>query len=204
MRAFPEPYPEPEREEDANASFVAATPTTAKPKAVKRSYSEAFEAAWRAYPHHQGRSSKPNSQATFDRLPPDEQSGLVAAISRFAPNVGEVCGGKGAPDMAVWLKDGKHLNWQGGVTSAVPTASWSGPPAVRESIVRAKDEDFARKWIDPYCQWSPTDRTLLVANVYAAKQITQELPGWFTANRAHIAVAPANDTPPLLAAGAAA
>lgn len=87
----------------------------------------------------------------------------------------------------------------------LPT-TWSGPPAVRQSVVAAKGEDFAAKWLDPYCSWSPTDRTLLVTNAYAAKQISQELGAeWFARKDAHLAIAPANtNDAPLLAHGAAA
>lgn len=99
-------------EEDANASFVSpiveAIPTS---RQRKRAYPAEFEAAWKAYPHHPGRSSKPNACDEWKRLPPDEQSDLVGCIERFTPNVATTCGGKGAPDMARWLKHGKHLTW---------------------------------------------------------------------------------------------
>lgn len=103
-------------------------PSGSSTKVRQRSYSPSFEAAWAAYPHHKGRSSKPNAQIEFDRLPVDEQRDLVAAIERFRPNVGDTCGGKGAPDMAVWLKQAKHTNWLGG-TSAEPS------PEVWEALV---------------------------------------------------------------------
>jgi hypothetical protein len=77
----------------------------------RREYPADFEVAWAAYPHHPGRSSKPDTLAEWRRLPPEERSGLVGAIVRFTPNVESACGGKGAPCMARWLKHGKHLNW---------------------------------------------------------------------------------------------
>lgn len=205
----PEPEPEP-KEDDANASFVFAEPKTepaSKPKGRSRPTvgPDDFEAAWKAYPHVEGRSSKPNALTEWRKLDADAQAELVSAIARFVPKVSQAHGDRGAPDMARWLRDGKHLNWQGDTASAIPTASWSGPPAVRTAIVAAKGEEFAAKWIDPYCSWSPMDRTLLVANAYAAKQISQELGPWFGQHKAHIAVAPANaNDAPLLASGAAA
>jgi hypothetical protein len=45
------------------------------------------------------------------KLPQAERDAMIAAIDRFGPKVREVCGDKGAPDMARWLRDGKHLNW---------------------------------------------------------------------------------------------
>lgn len=112
--------------EESFALVAADAPTPSpSPSAStrKRTYSPTFEAAWTAYPHHKGRSSKPEAQTEFNRLPEDERAGMVAAIVRFKPNVSETCGGKGAPDMAVWLKKGKHLNWMG-ETATMDDAKW--------------------------------------------------------------------------------
>ena len=194
----PEPEPEPKEELD----FVAEATPTPKPKA--RSYPEAFEAAWKAYPHHKGRSSKPNAAAVWARLPEDERAGLVAAIGRFAPNVGETCGGKGAPDMAVWLKDGKHLNWQGSETSTGAPAASFDAPAVRASIVRATDEDFARSYVDHYCRWVPQGRRLEARTPAVAAMLTQKLAAWAKAKDVTITVASANDGAALKQTGEAA
>ena len=75
------PEPEPEKKEEAIASL--------SPKPKSRSYPEAFEAAWKAYPHHKGRSSKPNAAAVWAKLPAEEREGMVAAIGRFVPNVAD-------------------------------------------------------------------------------------------------------------------
>ncbi len=96
--------------EEANASLSPGGEAKPKPRS-RTAYPEPFELSWRAYPHTQGRSSKPGSLEQWRKLPPDEQAELDAAIGRFAQNVEKVCGGKGAPDMAVWLKQAKHLNW---------------------------------------------------------------------------------------------
>lgn len=176
---------------EANASSVAEA--TKPTKAKVRTYSEAFEAAWRAYPHHKGRSSKPNAQAVFDRLPVDERAGMVAAIQRFVPNVGEVCGGKGAPDMAVWLKDGKHLNWLADPAEARP--DFDGPPELLASVAIAMGDDFAQKWVRP-CHWRAADRTLVARNTFGAKKLTTELAGWLAETKVKVAVVTA-EAPPL-------
>lgn len=95
-------------------------------KSKRRAYPDEFEAAWKAYPHHEGRSSKPNSLTEWKKLPAEERAGLVAAITRFRPKVAEVCGGKGAPCMSRWLKDGKHLNWAqpAGASQPVDLSTW--------------------------------------------------------------------------------
>jgi hypothetical protein len=177
---------------EANASLSPRA--TKAPKA--RSYPEAFEAAWKEYPHHKGRSSKPNAAAVWAKLPADEREGLVAAIRRFAPNVGETCGGKGAPDMAVWLKDGKHLNWgaeAGPANSTGPAPTFDGPPELRARIVALKDDAFARRWLDHYCRWRGADRTILAINATVAETLKAELAGYFAERRISVAVAAAND-----------
>jgi hypothetical protein len=187
---------------EANAS-LSPRATKAKPKG--RVYPEAFEAAWRTYPHHKGRSSKPNAAAQWARLPEDERAGLVAAIARFAPNVAETCGGKGAPDMAVWLKDGKHLNWQAdiGIPTSEPVAAFNAPQ-VRASIVKATDEDFARRWVDHYCRWEPEARRLEARTPAVAAALSKSLTSWAERNSVTIAVASANDGAALKQTGEAA
>jgi uncharacterized protein YdaU (DUF1376 family) len=189
----PEPSqsePEPEKKEEAKASLSPSG--TAKPKS--RVYPEDFEAAWRAYPHHKGRSSKPNAAAVFARLPPDERAGMVAAIGRFVPNVAETCGGKGAPDMAVWLKDGKHLNWTEAEPDALPVARFSGPAELRASVVAERDEDFALRFLDS-CGWRAEDRTLLARNAFIAAALGRDLAAWMTRCKVKIEVQTANDSP---------
>lgn len=182
---------------EANASSVAGA---TKPKPKARFYPEAFEAAWKAYPHHQGRSSKPNAAAEWAKLPEDERTGLPAAIARFVPNVAETCGGKGAPDMAVWLKAGKHLNWQdAGSGNSTGPASTFNDPVVRASIVRATDEDFARSYVDPYCRWVSTGRRLEAAKPAVVAALTARLAPWAKTKEVTIALMSDNDTPPLFA-----
>lgn len=180
---------------EANASSVATATKPTKPKT--RTYSEAFDAAWRAYPHHKGRSSKPNAQIEFDRLPDDERAGMVAAIQRFVPNVGEVCGGKGAPDMALWLKGGKHLNWMEGPSE--PRPDFDGPIELLASVASAVGDDFAQKWVRP-CHWRAADRTLVARNSFGAKRLTTELADWLAEAKVKVEVAMAQNASPQLEA----
>ena len=89
-----------------------------KPPA-RAAYPPEFEEAWKAYPHHEGRSSKPKSLLAWKALPTEERLSLLTAIGRFTAKVDDACGGKGAPDMARWLRDAKHLNWSQG-----PPVDW--------------------------------------------------------------------------------
>lgn len=195
----PEPEPEP-KEEEAKASVAAAT----KPMKV-RVYPEAFEDAWKAYPHHKGRSSKPNSAAAWAKLPADEREGLVAAIGRFVPNVADTTGGKGAQDMATWLRDGKHLNWTADAASGgEPAAATFDAPQVRASLVAASDEEFARRYLDHYCRWVPEGRRIEARTTSVAAALSARLTPWAERNRVTIAIASANDSPAPAQRGAAA
>ena len=107
-----------EKREESFALVVPASPepTPAAPRPARKrpDYPAEFEAAWKAYPHVEGRSSKPDALVEWKLLPPDEKSALPAAIARFRPKVAEACGDRGAPCMSRWLKKGKHLNFQTG------------------------------------------------------------------------------------------
>lgn len=175
---------------------IASLSPGATSKGKDRSYPEAFEAAWKAYPHHKGRSSKPNALAEWRKLPEVERAGLVTAVGRFAPNVAETCGGKGAPDMAVWLKAGKHLNWQAESASTAPAAPTFHAPQVRASIVHATDEDFAVRYLDHYCRWDGETRRIEAVKPAIAAALTGRLNGWAERNRVTIAVMAANDPKP--------
>lgn len=99
---------------------LVAEVATAKPtKPPKAEYPPAFEVAWKAYPHVTGRSSKPKAVEQWRRLSAEHRDGLPAAIERFKPNVGSVCRDAGAPCMARWLRDGKHLDWLAEPAAAV-------------------------------------------------------------------------------------
>lgn len=115
-------------EEEPNGSVLAAAPpkTPAARKTRRRVvYPADFETCWQAYPHVQGRSAKERSLAEYQALPEEEREALPGAISRFKPKVAEVHGGKGAPDMSRWLRDGKHLHWMpSNDTGGVPIERW--------------------------------------------------------------------------------
>ena len=176
---------------EANASSVAE-PT----KSTKRSYPDDFEAAWKAYPHHNGRSAKPKAAALFAKLPADERAGMVGAIQRFAPNVAEACGGKGAPGMHYWLADGKHLNWQGeDVTASAPEAVFDGPPDIRAWAAAQLGEPYARSYVDP-ARWDAENRALLAANPFAVSKLARDLADITGRWKFTVRLATANDPKP--------
>lgn len=78
---------------------------------------EAFEAAWRAYPHTDGRSSKKGSLVEWRKLSPEERDTLATACARYARNGKEPKMDCGAPAMERWLKRGLHQHWVGDPTA---------------------------------------------------------------------------------------
>ncbi len=136
--------------EDAEAS----SPAPADPKPIsRRTYPPAFVAAWKAYPHAGGRSSKPNSLAEWRKLPVSEQAALVGAIDRMRPDAEKAFGGKGAPDMARWLKAGKHLSYPdpGSVT---PEFVWKGPDWIKAEALSHPEHGKASAYL-ARCDWRP-------------------------------------------------
>ena len=183
---------------DAIASSVFAEPKTeAAPQAAKGRKAPTvgppdFEAAWKAYPHVEGRSSKPNALTHWRKLSDEERAGLTGAVERFKPKVAKTCGDRGAPDMARWLKDGKHLNWMEPPTSAAPAVTFDGPPELYASVVKAAGDDFARKWLMP-CRWRPSDRTLVARNSLTAKKLSTELSVWLRDMNVRVELASGNE-----------
>ena len=110
---------EPERKMEANASLSPAGD-------VEPNYPEPFEAAWKAYPHVRGRSSKPKALGFWRRLPKPHRDQLPAAASRYAREGREPKAECGAAGMHLWIRDQKFLDWLAPEPSAAPSVSeWS-------------------------------------------------------------------------------
>ncbi len=120
------------------------------------------------------------------KLPADEQEGLVSAIERFKPNVERALRWQGRRPMARWLKDGKHLAWpairSGEAGTVTPICSFSGPPALRASVVEATDEEFRGQVHRPGRMAGGEDRTLIVRNAYADVEVRRELRAWLVSD----------------------
>ena len=95
------------------------------------SSSPEFDAAWRAYPHVRGRSSKPKALAHWRRLPAAVREALPAAVARYAREGREPRAECGAPAMDRWLRDGRHLDWL-----QAPSAPAPAGPEVQASRLR--------------------------------------------------------------------
>jgi uncharacterized protein YdaU (DUF1376 family) len=100
------PEPEPEKVIEANASL-----SSAPPPASPMTYPEPFEAAWKAYPHVKGRSSKPKALGHWRRLSPATRQALPSAVARYARDGREPRAECGAPAMQRWLADARFADW---------------------------------------------------------------------------------------------
>jgi hypothetical protein len=70
--------------------------------------------------------------------------------------------------------------WQSFLEGEQPSAStlppWPGPAEIRAAIVRAKDEGFARSYLDPSGWRNGPDRVVLCRNEIAASRLNAEVP----------------------------
>lgn len=73
--------------------------------------SDQFEAAWKAYPHVKGRSSKKLSLVQWRRLPTSTRQALPAAVAAYAKDGREPKMDCGAQAMERWLRDEKFADW---------------------------------------------------------------------------------------------
>lgn len=76
--------------------------------------------------------------------------------------------------------------------STGPAATFNDPN-VRASIVKATDEDFARRFLDPYCRWVPKGRRLEAKAPTVLAMLEQKLSAWATRNTVTIALMSDND-----------
>ncbi len=100
------PEPEPDSIKEANASSSSAPSSTAP-----STYPEPFEAAWKAYPHVKGRSSKPKALGFWRRLPAATRQALPDAVARYARDGREPKAECGAPAMQRWLSEARFEDW---------------------------------------------------------------------------------------------
>lgn len=85
------------------------TPNPSSPGA--RDYPSAFEAAWRAYPHAKGRSSKPATFEQWRKLPSATRELLPGASERYGREGREPRQDCGAPAMERWLEGERFADW---------------------------------------------------------------------------------------------
>lgn len=74
-------------------------------------YPPDFDAAWKAYPHVQGRSSKPLAAAEWRKLPSATREILLKAVERYAREGREPRADCGAPAMERWMKKHQYADW---------------------------------------------------------------------------------------------
>lgn len=120
------------REEETSLSSPPA-PTPAK----ARSYPEAFEAAWKAYPHAKGRSSKADSLTAWKKLTDAEREALPGACERYRREGREPRMDCGAPAMERWIKRGLHQHWSEG--PARPSVAPADPQVIAHRLRRYRD-----------------------------------------------------------------
>lgn len=149
------------KEQDANASSVAAGDDAS-----------GFEALWRAYPHVKGRSSKPKALAAYAVTPKLILPRLVQAARHYGAS--GALPQSGAPALAKWLDEQRYLDWIG--VDATPRPAWNGPADLRAAFVLAMNEDWVASYIDPSTWQDVPERTITPHNGIAAQRILEAKP----------------------------
>ena len=174
--------PEPEPDTDTNVSVTRAA--RVRPQGD-------FEKFWAAYPAKIGRKAAERAWSKAkDRPPLAEVLAALETYRRTKPADREWC------NPATWLNQGRWADAPGetpAASGAPAKAATFNDPRVRASIVKAQDEDFARRWIDHYCRWEPDGRRLIARTSSVASRLQRDLAEWASANRVTIEVATAND-----------
>lgn len=135
-----------------------------------------FDQFWSAYPSKVGKKAALAAWLRAKDRPPLPD--VLAALDRYKrtkPADREWC------NPATWLNQGR---WDDGepTAQAMPVQTFTGPAALRASVVAAKDEAFALAWIDP-CGWDDENRTLLARNTFALKKLRAELGEWMVRHK---------------------
>ena len=109
-------------------------------------YPPDFDAAWRAYPHTKGRSSKPLAVAEWRKLTSATRETLLAAVQRYAREGREPRADCGAPAMDRWLRKAQFADWLPGPD---PPAQPVTPEILARRIRHFEDTG---EWREP---WGP-------------------------------------------------
>lgn len=131
----------------SNPKPIPPTPPIVPPAPKSAAaYPEAFDEAWRAYPHAKGRSSKPKTMAEWRRLPTATRDLLPGAAARYGREGNEPRADCGAPAFERWIRDARFVDWLPGPDP--PTV------AVTPEILARRMRHFEEtgEWREP---WGP-------------------------------------------------
>ncbi|MEH6697217.1 MAG: DUF1376 domain-containing protein [Brevundimonas sp.] len=81
-------------------------------------------------------------------------------------------------------------------SAPAPAATFDGPPALRQSLVAFKDEDYARRWLDHYCRWDGAGRRLLAKTPAIVATLQRDLGPWLKNKDVTVALDAANSNSP--------
>lgn len=165
-------------EEDANASL---SPGDDKP----RRYPDDFEEAWRAYPHVQGRSSKPKALTAWRKITAGRRSLMAAAARRYALEGREPKAECGAPGMHRWLNEERYLDFLAPSAAAVQPVAWNGPPDLLADLCREMGEDHANGVLR-MCRWDQDRGAIVTSSGTVADLIRKGGPRALRAHQAQV------------------
>lgn len=174
----PEARDQKEEISEADASSAASADATGDEPKPAWSLDPVFVEAWGLVTDVMRRRSlaRPATFAEWKRQARLAGGGphLLAALKRYLaedPDVKRT----GGPGLHLWLKDGTWDLWSGEAASPAPALVTFPNTAVRATVVAAKDEGWARSYIDR-CRWLEADKSILCPTQFVADQLRREVP----------------------------
>jgi 5-methylcytosine-specific restriction endonuclease McrA len=131
-----------------NNLIVGSPPAAAQRQPKPKGYPPEFEAAWKAYPHIKGRSSKPDTLKAFLKLTDTHRGALAGAAAKYADEGREPKMDCGAPAMQRWLQSQRFEDW---ISEETPTSSAEAAQALKER----REDEYRRTGYWNEDRWGP-------------------------------------------------
>ncbi len=183
----PEPEPEPKEEPP-----VVPPRGTKSPKISK----DQVQAVWSACPVvARQRSSVADVEGALNaalRRGHTPEAVLVGLLAAYRSETYAGDKAKGVHRLIDKDRWASFVETTGPAHSTGPASTFDGPPALRAALVKERDEDYARRWLDHYCRWRPEDRTLLARTGAVAATLNRDLVAWLAKHDIRVAVDAAN------------
>jgi hypothetical protein len=145
----------------------------------RSAYPPEFEAAWKAYPHVKGRSSKRKAHAIWRRISTGRKALLLTAVERYAREGREPKQDCGAPAMERWLRDERYLDWmQPTEAKAAVSSTWNGPDEVRAAVEAGFGDPGRALSFLSRCSWDAERKAIVSENSFTVETIRREAGPW--------------------------
>jgi hypothetical protein len=149
-------------------------PTPPAGGAGPSAHMDSFQRAFASYPEAGRASTNPEqaAEAWGEAIADDNPDAIASASAAFAASqFAKSDSGRKVPSFQKWLKQRRYRAWM----TAPPVAAFLGPSELREDVVLAMGEAWARTYLDP-CAWQDVpERALVPKTTIAGERIAREI-----------------------------